>query len=190
VKKAILLTTGAMNPAHRGHAAMLVSARDRLRAAGWSVERTILSPSHDRYLLGKYQVPTLRCSRADRLELARRVLRDAPNAADIEVGEWESDPRHLGWFDFPEVIAYYEREIAPTHGPETKVVYVCGLDHQRFCGGVRNLLVAERPPEAFSSTAVRAALRRGDRVHVGEALGASALDYIETHRLTFDGGAA
>jgi nicotinic acid mononucleotide adenylyltransferase len=187
-----------MNPAHRGHAALLVSAREQLRSQGWDVVRAILSPSHDDYLRWKYGVRTLRCPREHRLELARRMLSEAPDAADIEVGEWESGPQHHRWPDFPEVIEHYRAEAVEVLGPDATVYYACGEDHARYCQGVAHLAVVPRAvaaegapprPDGLSSTAVRAALRRGDLRAVTEALGAAATRYIEAHQLRFDGPA-
>ncbi len=50
---AVLLTTGAMNPAHRGHASMLHQARSRLEADGVAVLGAFVSPSHDAYVQPK-----------------------------------------------------------------------------------------------------------------------------------------
>ena len=38
-REAVLLSTGAMNPIHRGHIAMMHAAADRLRAAGYDIIR-------------------------------------------------------------------------------------------------------------------------------------------------------
>jgi nicotinamide mononucleotide adenylyltransferase len=48
----VLLTTGALNPVHRGHVAMFDKARVSLEAAfGLEVVGGFLSPSHDLYRL-------------------------------------------------------------------------------------------------------------------------------------------
>ena len=52
-RECILLSTGAMNPIHRGHVAMIHAAADRLRAAGYDVLRAYVSPSHDGYVQPK-----------------------------------------------------------------------------------------------------------------------------------------
>jgi nicotinic acid mononucleotide adenylyltransferase len=36
-KCCVLVTTGAMNPIHRGHVNMLFAAKDTMEAAGWHV---------------------------------------------------------------------------------------------------------------------------------------------------------
>ena len=49
----ILLTTGAMNPCHLGHVAMLHAAATRVQRAGYHVCGAFLSPSHDLYVRPK-----------------------------------------------------------------------------------------------------------------------------------------
>ena len=46
----VLLTTGAMNPPHQGHAQLLRQAKLRLEAAGYQVWAAWISPSHDGYV--------------------------------------------------------------------------------------------------------------------------------------------
>ena len=54
-RRCVLLTTGALNPIHRGHVAMFDRARDALEAEyGLDVVGGFLSPSHDTYLSGKF----------------------------------------------------------------------------------------------------------------------------------------
>ena len=50
---AVVLTTGGMNPVHRGHVALVHQAAARLDSAGFNVIGCWLSPSHDKYLQPK-----------------------------------------------------------------------------------------------------------------------------------------
>ena len=85
---AVLLTTGAMNPPHRGHAAMLHAAATRLRAAGYHVAGAYLSPSHDGYVQPKAQsLHTPGLSAPFRLAVARAAVRDDPL---VSVAAWEA----------------------------------------------------------------------------------------------------
>eukprot|EP00966_Prymnesium_polylepis_P274740 6347604-Prymnesium_polylepis.1 len=96
---AVLLTTGAMNPAHRGHSAMLHQARSRLEADGIAVLGAFVSPSHDAYVQPKAaSLSTIGLSSALRLQAAQRTVADDPL---VSVGAWEAQqPGH--WPDFPE----------------------------------------------------------------------------------------
>ena len=117
-RECILLSTGAMNPIHRGHVAMIHAAADRLRAAGYDVLRAYVSPSHDGYVQPKARrLSTLGLSAAFRLEVAQRAVADDPLVA---VGAWEAQqPGH--WPDFPQVcsgrIACYYCNPTPTPNP-------------------------------------------------------------------------
>ena len=117
-RECILLSTGAMNPIHRGHVAMIHAAADRLRAAGYDVLRAYVSPSHDGYVQPKARrLSTLGLSAAFRLEVAQRAVADDPLVA---VGAWEAQqPGH--WPDFPQVcsgrIACYYCNPTPTPTP-------------------------------------------------------------------------
>ena len=53
VKNVILLTTGALNPVHKGHINNLKLAQDCLESKGFVVEKIYLSPSSDIYLKQK-----------------------------------------------------------------------------------------------------------------------------------------
>ena len=117
-RECILLSTGAMNPIHRGHVAMIHAAADRLRAAGYDVLRAYVSPSHDGYVQPKARgLSTLGLSAAFRLEVAQRAVADDPLVA---VGAWEAQqPGH--WPDFPQVcigrIAFYYPNPNPNPNP-------------------------------------------------------------------------
>jgi len=70
-RTAVLVSTGGMNPMHRGHVAMLYQARARLEQEGYTVLGAWLSPSHDEYLQPKAMcLRTIGLSAPFRVELA------------------------------------------------------------------------------------------------------------------------
>lgn len=146
---ALLLTTGGMNPVHRGHVQLLHQARVRLETEGFAVVGTWLSPSHDLYLLPKAaNMGTIGLSGEFRLELARRATAGDPV---VEVGAWECAQRG-DWPDFPVVCKALQLELgrAPElaglpgrgEGDEGEkpltVFYACGTDHAVRCGLYRS----------------------------------------------------
>ena len=132
---AVLVTTGALNPVHRGHAAMLHCAAARLPEAGFFVAGGYLSPSHDAYVQPKASsLRTIGLTAPFRLALAA-----AATASDalVSVGAWEA--RQPGrWPDFPQVCAALRTEVAGGSGGapprSVRVFYVCGSDHANKCG--------------------------------------------------------
>ena len=134
---AVVLTTGGMNPVHRGHVVMLHQAANRLETAGYGVIGAWLSPSHDLYLQPKAKgMRTLGLSAAFRVEAVRRTVAEDPLVA---VGYWESstDLHPEQWPDFPEVCRALQTELANTVSLARKhvtVFYACGTDHAEKCG--------------------------------------------------------
>ena len=157
----ILVTTGAMNPAHLGHRTMLEKA-----AACMFTQHNIpivgafLSPSHDDYLAGKFGAKKARSSKirkegpADslaevitpyiasevRLQLCRDTVDDSPL---IEVGSWECKGDHVAWPDFGVVAQHLAAHVTKEFAARYKgcvvprVFYVCGEDHYSRCGLAR-----------------------------------------------------
>lgn len=139
---AVLLTTGAMNPVHRGHVQMLHQARARLEECNFNVLTAFLSPSHDAYVQPKAaSLKTIGLPAAKRLELAHlTVLSDS----FVSVGAWEAS-RPGRWPDFPEVIEALQKRLhdspfgerlARSGGLTSSVplvFYVCGSDHANKC---------------------------------------------------------
>lgn len=156
-KRAVLLTTGAMNPVHKGHLQMIHQARERLEAEGYSVVGAWLSPSHDGYVQPKaasLRTPGLCAS--FRLELARRAVQD-DNI--IAVGSWEASQEGR-WPDFPVVAEALQKELRRRpEGHDVRVFYVCGTDLFRKCGlhtGMRGGIgVVAVPRKASGETASR-----------------------------------
>jgi len=129
---AVLLTTGAMNPVHRGHAQQLHQARERLETVGYGVLAAWLSPSHDGYVQPKCsRLRTVGLSASFRLELARRAVE---LDEFVSVGAWEATKEGT-WPDFP-VVAKALQDNLRSHRDcrGLQVFYVCGTDHFRKCG--------------------------------------------------------
>jgi len=150
-KLCVLLTTGAMNPVHRGHVAMLQRAKDALETKhGFLVAGGFLSPSHDLYVGPKSRrgVTTKassssgrpRVSFADAKERVAMCRLAVGGVEWMDVGTWEA--RQIGgWPDFPEVIddlaghvSSVNIEVNGAGSREINVFYVCGTDHARHCG--------------------------------------------------------
>jgi len=137
---AVLVTTGAMNPPHRGHAQLLRQAAARVEAAGYGVAGAWLSPSHDGYVQPKAtSLSTIGFSAPFRLEVARRLVASDPL---LVVGAWEASPARSNWPDFPVVTRALQRELEcllefkqlkGEHG-HVQIFYCCGTDHAEKCG--------------------------------------------------------
>ena len=205
---AVILCTGAMNPAHKGHVQMLEQARARLEKAGIAVLGAYASPTHDEYVLGKaLRKGTVGLSGAFRMEVLRRTVANAPlvNASDWEV----RNPQ--GFVDYPFVVAAMSEwlhGVSETRGDYVFGIYVCGSDlansedlwstvPDSYWGGVvvvprtgdvlkgeedpsRNVFVADPDDStaAFSSTDLRKAIARGDADAVEEAMSPLAARFL------------
>jgi len=140
-KLCVVLTTGAMNPPHQGHAQLLRQARARLEALGHTVLGGWVSPSHDLYVGPKARrLGTVHLSADLRIYLARSLVQGDDF---LSVGTWEA--RFPGfWPDFPEVAQTLQEHLRclkdqPGIPPEwvdadIKVFYACGTDHAKRCG--------------------------------------------------------
>jgi hypothetical protein len=135
-KYAVLLTTGAMNPVHKGHISLITQARQRIYEDGYEVMGAWLSPSHDIYLRQKAKrLNTIALSAAFRVKATQLSVSNDPV---IDVGLWESSLKLSGsnWepSDYPFVClalkAQIEKEFESKYG-EITVFYVCGADHAR-----------------------------------------------------------
>mmetsp|Transcript_90768 Transcript_90768/g.143449 ORF Transcript_90768/g.143449 Transcript_90768/m.143449 type:complete len:257 (+) Transcript_90768:55-825(+) len=193
---AVILTTGAMNPAHRGHAQLLHQAAARLSEAGYHVAGAYLSPTHDGYVQPKaMRMGTVGLSNSFRLEVARRtVLHDDL----VALSPWEcSQP---GFVDFPHVADACQKHFSG----EATVFYASGTDHARRCGllggmGDIGVVVVPRDGDAkpreisgkvyvaepssgevaeFSSTKVRNAVEKADYDYVSRAMSPEAAQFL------------
>lgn len=141
-KYCVLLTTGAMNPVHRGHVDMVVRAKASLENEyGYTVLAGWISPSHDTYVKPKSERTGSYFVRAiGRAQLVDISIADTPAAADwIRCGRWESSPQRKGWPDYPEVVTALQKHLqvvsteADCADVPVDVLYVCGTDHARYC---------------------------------------------------------
>jgi len=169
-KLAVLLTTGACNPPHVGHVALLQKARECIEKQGFTVLTAFLSPSHDAYVQPKARnLGTLGFSSAFRIEVASRTA-----AADeiVEIGEWEAKQR--GFVDFPGVclnlkdtMKKWLSKSLPAEAPAKQqlidgmtLFYCCGSDHAIKCRLYRGMhgfgvIVVPRTGEAGGNKAAR-----------------------------------
>lgn len=126
---AVLLCTGAMNPAHKGHVQMLEQARVRLEEAGIAVLGAFASPTHDDYVQNKARRSgTVGLSGAFRMEVLKRTVANVPlvNASNWEVNNPD------GFVDYPLVVAEMSEwlhEVSEVRGDDVYGIYVCGSDH-------------------------------------------------------------
>lgn len=203
---AVLVTTGGMNPVHKGHIGILHQAAARLREQGFAVVAAFLSPSHDGYLQPKAKSQgTIGLSAHFRVALARKMLASDPY---VQVGSWEAFFPG-SWPDFPEVCQALRDEIlrGDLLPKETKVFYVCGTDLAARCGltvrkvadGVvivpraGDIAPMERPQknvfvafhtnadlEQLSSTKIRASLAKEppDESYLRKALSDDAVEWL------------
>ena len=147
---AVLLSTGALNPVHLGHAALLRAARAALEQRGYVVLGGLMSPSHDSYVGPKAAAfGTLFLAAERRAELADLLLAEEAAAAGegepaaagggarwIFTARWEL--RAPGkWRDFPAVADALGDALATDarfSGADITVFYACGVDHWKKCG--------------------------------------------------------
>lgn len=124
--RAVLLVTGAMNPAHCGHVNMLRQARRRLETAGIAVVGAFASPTHDGYVQDKAQKnSTIGLSGEFRVAVLERIVANDPL---VTASAWEV--RHpKGFIDFPKVVDALAAELRKNpHTHDIACIYVCGPD--------------------------------------------------------------
>lgn len=137
----VLLTTGAMNPMHKGHVSMLhkVAVSPIWKESGKGiVVAAFLSPSNDRYLKGKFGAANFLPGTL-RVAMAEAGVKDDPL---VQVARWEVQVPDR-WPDFPEVaqslLKAIQAELAhdadlSAIAPHVRLWYVCGEDHYAKCG--------------------------------------------------------
>lgn len=136
----VLVSTGALNPVHRGHVDMLVRARRCLEAqAGAVVVGGFVSPSHDGYVGPKCRrFGTLHLDAPLRLRLASLSVAGSDWLA---APGWECSPARRSWPDFGPVVEALQGALAADAAAAglpaaaaPLVAYVCGEDHWDKCG--------------------------------------------------------
>ena len=202
LKNAVLLTTGSMNPTHKGHVDMLRLAKLELEKDGWNVCAAFLSPSHDLYLRSKMMgfnfVPA-----TQRITMANLAVQNYPW---LYISDWESSQKGY-WPDFTEVIDSLKQAITD-RGISAHTFYVCGSDHARYCWDLNELVVIARAQQqgishtphhhqyyikatqnlylTCSSTTVRKLLltpNPQDQLSAKALLGVEVYTYIQDHKL-------
>jgi nicotinic acid mononucleotide adenylyltransferase len=132
-KFAVVLTTGSMNPVHRGHISLMEQSIARLYKAGYKVIGAWISPSHDIYVQSKaLKLKTIDLSAQFRVEVTKLTV-----AHDylIDVGLWESSQDKF--VDFPDVCLSLKKHIEEEvdfKDDEITVFYACGADHAKNFG--------------------------------------------------------
>eukprot|EP00760_Papus_ankaliazontas_P002607 PhM_4_TR1117/c0_g1_i1/m.25725/K06210/NMNAT; nicotinamide mononucleotide adenylyltransferase len=133
----VLLTTGAMNPPHRGHVEMLERTARSIATNVPSVRviAGFVSPSHMKYVQPKSQrLRTIYFPSEARVDLCSRMLAEHQL---LRCGTWESHSSHNHWPDFPVVarsLLESLRAAFPQCADRLTVTYVCGADHFERCG--------------------------------------------------------
>ena len=129
VKNVILLTTGSLNPVHKGHINSLKLAQDYLESKGFVVEKIYLSPSSDIYLKQKQDSNGIDYyyNFEERLKMCRLSVEDFKKENNnekynIEVSDWEG--KQSTFVDFPDVIKHFQE-----NNKDKLVFYICGSDH-------------------------------------------------------------
>lgn len=139
-KRAILLTTGAMNPIHLGHVNMVKLAKEYLeKKRGYKVLGAYVSPSHDNYVVNsKCRSKSGRlCERAPvRFDLVKEAVKDDPW---IHAGAFEVNYLSKGTYDpdYPKVLRAFSETVNPLGSSDEQIdiFYVCGADHSYNLGG-------------------------------------------------------
>jgi nicotinic acid mononucleotide adenylyltransferase len=132
----VLLTTGAMNPVHRGHVGMLhAAARGIHEQNRGTVLGAFISPSHDNYLRGKFGETGYLPAR-QRLAYCNAALQDQNL---VSLGAWEAQ-RSGDWPDFPEVCSALDAALQKRYDHiKLSLWYCCGEDHYRKCSLYRGV---------------------------------------------------
>ena len=133
VIKAVVVSTGALNPIHNGHLYELELACNKLTENGFEIFKAILSPSSNAYLKHKgnpyfkHDIRLQMCNAA--IECAKKNeggFYGLFKSTDYE--EKTNKGKLYGHPDFDEVYAHFEKEYK-----NCVVFYVCGSDHYLKC---------------------------------------------------------
>jgi nicotinic acid mononucleotide adenylyltransferase len=157
----VLLATGAFNPVHAGHIAMMSAARTAATRAGYTVVGGYLSPGHDDYL-------QLKCG-AEAIPVSVRLEQCAAAAAStdwLSVDSWEALHRRVS-VNYTDVVARLRSYLRAHVDPQIDVLYVCGADNARFALAFQRdagCIVVGRPGAEGEVSTWRARLQRNPRV--------------------------
>jgi nicotinic acid mononucleotide adenylyltransferase len=133
----VLLTTGAMAPAHNGHIDILLKAGKHLKKNGYDVVGGYVSCGHDDYIKEKHNGEFLNIH--TRLQLAQEVINEHGDlyTGFINIDPWEG-LFNKSSINFTAVIHRLELYLKKYYNPNVKVCYVCGADNARFVNTFRN----------------------------------------------------
>jgi nicotinic acid mononucleotide adenylyltransferase len=123
---AVLVTSGAFCPIHKGHLQMMESARQEAERRGWNVVGGFFTPDHDGYVSVKCGQQTL--SAPKRVYLAQVAT---------EESEWLAvDPWAALYVDravnFTDIVRRLSRYLQYHFGVAIEVIFVCGADNSGF----------------------------------------------------------
>jgi nicotinic acid mononucleotide adenylyltransferase len=123
---AVLVTSGAFCPIHRGHLQMMESARREAERRGWKVVGGFFAPDHDGYVSVKCGQETI--SAPTRVHLAQVAT---------EESEWLAvDPWAALYVDravnFTDIVRRLSRYLQYHFGVAIEVMFVCGADNFGF----------------------------------------------------------
>lgn len=123
---AVLVTSGAFCPIHKGHLQMMESARREAERRGWKVVGGFFAPDHDGYVSVKCGQETI--SAATRVHLAQVAT---------EESEWLAvDPWAALYVDravnFTDIVRRLSRYLQYHFGVIMEVMFVCGADNFGF----------------------------------------------------------
>lgn len=146
---AVLLTTGAMNPAHAGHIDMFRRAKKYLENdKGFYVLGGWLSPSHDNYVIPKAKKSGTSVESAkNRALLASKLINSTSDVKDwLRVGTWESLQLLKGTYpEFYDVVKKLKRDLAKhlkdkfPPGLDVSIFYIAGGDRVGFAQYLENM---------------------------------------------------
>lgn len=124
----VLAATGAFSPAHRGHVAMMRSARETVEEAGHEVLGGYLCPDHDQYVSAKYDGQAARPIQ-DRISEAQSLLR---SSSWLMVDPWPGRVADRA-LNFTDVLAHLQHSLRRLQGmADVQVWMVLGSDNQGF----------------------------------------------------------
>ncbi len=132
VIKAVVVSTGALNPIHNGHLYELELACNKLKENGFEIIKVILSPSSDAYLKHKgnpyfkHDIRLQMCNVA--IEHFKNVEGGVFSRFESTDYEEKTKGKLCGHPDFDEVYDHFEKEYK-----DCVVFYVCGSDHYEKC---------------------------------------------------------
>lgn len=126
-KNMIILATGSYAPFHDGHIASVYHAKDEATRRGFNVIGAFVSPSHDNYVLNKYEVGK-KYNIHERIHIINEKIKDDDF---IECISWEG-LYCKDSINFTTVIDYLERYLGYFTEEPIHIGYVVGIDNWEF----------------------------------------------------------